>query len=249
MADKTGKFVWFECVTADSAKAQAFYGEVIGWKTQPFPMGEETYTMLAAGETPVGGYTAPEGPLAGAPPHWTSYVLVADVDATLKKITSAGGKILQPAFDVPGIGRMSQVADPQGASFWVMAGEEEGAPDAPATHGQFHWNELWARDADKVVPFYEKVLGYKSKAMAMPDGTYHVLEKGGLPRAGIMTAPPDAPSAWLPYVAVDDCDAAVERASKNGGSIQVPATDIPNIGRFAVFTDPNGATLAVIKPA
>jgi predicted enzyme related to lactoylglutathione lyase len=240
-----GKFVWFEHNTTDVGKAKGFYGELFGWGVQSLSMGETSYEMITAGETPIGGYVKLEG--KGAP-HWTSYVSVEDVDATAKKIVAAGGKVLAPAFDVPTVGRMSQVADPQGASFWIMRGTED-APDAPPAAGRFFWNELWARDGKKAAAFYRDVLGYTVKDAPMPDGTYHVLEAGGGPRAGIMTSPDaKAPPAWLPYVAVDDCDATLAKARKLGASIQLPATDVPEVGRFAVLRDPNGAAIAVIKP-
>lgn len=247
----SGKFVWFECVTSQVEKAKAFYAEVVGWKTQPFPMGKETYEMLTVGETPVGGYASPEDAAgAAAPSHWTSYMSVDDVDATAKKVVAEGGALLQAAFDVPEVGRMAKVADPQGASFWLMSSQDgNDAADAPPVQGHFTWNELWARDGDTAVRFYEKVFGYTSKAMPMPDGTYNVLEKDGVPRAGIMTSPlKNVPPMWLPYVAVDDCDAAMARAKKHGGAEHVPPTDIPDVGRFAILADTNGATLGVLKP-
>jgi predicted enzyme related to lactoylglutathione lyase len=98
------------------------------------------------------------------------------------------------------------------------------------------------------VRFYERSLGFTHTAMDMgPGGTYRVLEQGGAKRGGIM-AGPGAPS-WLPYVAVDDCDAAVKRATGNGGAVQLAPTDIPGIGRFAVIGDPLGARLAIMKSA
>jgi predicted enzyme related to lactoylglutathione lyase len=175
---------------------------------------------------------------------------VDDVDATAKKIKAAGGKVMGEPIDVPTIGRMVEVADPQGASFWIMRGEGDDAADAPSTQGRFHWNELWARDGEAVVAFYEKIFGYAVKSMEMPTGTYHVLEKDGVPRAGIMTSPSkDVPPMWLPYVAVDGCDATVTRAKKLGAAVHAPASDIPDIGRFAVLGDPNGAAFAVIQPS
>ena len=250
MARLTGKFVWFECVTAKAERAKAFYGEVFGWKTQPFTIASESYEMVTVGEKPVGGYASPGDDAKSAPPHWVSYVSVDDVDATAVKIKAEGGALLEGPFDVPEVGRMARVADPQGAVFWLMRGSGDDEPDAPAKHGEFYWNELWTRDAEAAVRFYERVLGYSSKATPMQDGTYHVLEKEGVPRAGVMTAP-DAkmPPMWLPYVAVDDCDATVARAEKQGGKVHMPPTDVPSIGRFAVLADSNGATFAVIKPA
>ena len=248
MARLSGKFVWFECVTSEVSKAKAFYGDVVGWKTQSFPMGDRSYEMLLAGEKQVGGYSSPE---AGERPHWTSYLSVDDVDAAATRVKAEGGAVLVPAFDIPDVGRVAKVADPQGASFWIMTGAGDDAEDAPATTpGTFHWNELWARDAEKAVRFYEKAFGFTSKTMPMPEGDYHLLEAGGVPRAGVLkSTKPEVPPMWLPYVAVDDCDAAAARAKKLGGAIHLEPTDIPDIGRFAILGDVNGATFAVIKPA
>jgi predicted enzyme related to lactoylglutathione lyase len=58
-----GKFAWFELVSSDAKKAQAFYGEVLGWKVAPFPIGAFTYEMILAGDTVdtmIGGYAAPK---------------------------------------------------------------------------------------------------------------------------------------------------------------------------------------------
>jgi hypothetical protein len=89
--------------------------------------------------------------------------------------------------------------------------------------------------------------------MEMGDqGTYHLLTSAdGKPRAGVFESKgaEAPPPMWLPYVAVDDCDQAVERAQQLGArAVPMPPTDIPGVGRFAVLLDPFGAALAVIKP-
>jgi predicted enzyme related to lactoylglutathione lyase len=251
-----GKFVWFECVTRDLAKSQAFYGEVLGWKVESFPMGPgASYDMIRAGaskDDTIGGWTALEAK-DPRPPHFISYVSVDDVDATLVAVTKAGGTIAAPAFDVPTVGRMAAVIDPTGAAFMLYSGASgDDAPDEPGWKaGRFYWNELLTDDPAKALAFYKAVFGYTSKDMDMgPMGTYYVLEKGGIPRGGIMkTQMPGAPSNWLPYVAVDDADATAQRVTRNGGKVIVEPSDIPGIGRFAVATDPQGATFAVIRPA
>jgi predicted enzyme related to lactoylglutathione lyase len=78
-----GKFVWFELVSRDTKKAQAFYGEVLGWKVEPFPMGDFAYEIIHAGDTMIGGYAAPKSDRQ--PSHWISYVSVEDVDATANR--------------------------------------------------------------------------------------------------------------------------------------------------------------------
>src|SRR5205814_6227232 len=77
-----GKFVWFEHVSRDAKKAQGFYGEVLGWRVQPFAMGAETYEMIYAGDDMQGGYAEPDSDRA--PAHWISYVSVDDVDGAAR---------------------------------------------------------------------------------------------------------------------------------------------------------------------
>jgi predicted enzyme related to lactoylglutathione lyase len=248
MPQLIGKFVWFEHVSARPADAQRFYGEVLGWKAESFPVGPETYDVIKAGDAIVGGYTRPQ---ESEPAHWISYVSVADVDATGKAIEQAGGRVLAPPFDVPGIGRMAPVADPSGARFYLFRGHDgNDTPDeAQPRAGGFHWNELWTTDDAKALAFYEKTLGYTHEDMDMgPQGTYRVLHASGAPRAGILADAAAAPH-WLPYVTVDDCDAALARAMRAGGKLEIPGTEVPGVGRFGVFRDPQGARLAVIKPA
>src|SRR5206468_3447990 len=97
-----GKFVWFEHVSKDAKRAQAFYGEVLGWKVASFPMGSYTYEMILAGDTMdtmIGGYAAPK--TAGQPAHWASYVSVEDVDAAAKAALANGGRVVEEPFDTP----------------------------------------------------------------------------------------------------------------------------------------------------
>ena len=79
-------------------------------------------------------------------------------------------------------------------------------------------------------------------------GTYYTLEAGGKPRAGVLAKPmPQAPHAWLPYVAVANADATVDKAKRLGATPIVPPTDIPTVGRFSILVDPNGAALGILQ--
>ena len=244
MAYKHGNFVWFELITPDVGKAKAFYPETIGWATSEMDMGGFKYTMLTKNDAPQAGVVEPQMP--GVPPHWASYVSVADVDAAAKVAEAKGGKIIVPAFDIPNIGRTALVADPQGATLFLFKGTENDDNGSTA----FHWNELWAKDAKAVLPFYKAVVGYDVEEMSMGDMTYYVLEKDGRKCGGVMTSPiAEAPAMWLPYIAVDDADAVVARVKRQGGEVKKAPEDIPNIGRFAVLADNAGAVIAVITPA
>jgi predicted enzyme related to lactoylglutathione lyase len=249
MSHLPGKFVWFELVSKDAKKAQAFYGEALGWKVEAFPMGDFTYEMVKAPSGTVGGYAPPKSDRA--PSHWISYVSVADVDQTAKAAVAAGGKLVDAPFDVPGVGRMARIADPQGAELCLYRSADGDAADvAEAPAGTFCWNELHTSDPKKALAFYEQVFGYSHKDVDMgPAGTYHVLEKDGQMRGGVMTAEQGVPPMWLPYVAVSDTDQVAARAKKLGGKVHVEPADIPNVGRFAILGDPTGATIAVLKAA
>lgn len=246
-----GKFVWFELVSRDPKKAQAFYGEVFGWKTVPFPLGDFSYEMIYAGDTPdtmLGGYASPDNERQRA--HWIAYVSVEDVDTAAAAVAANGGKVVGAPHELPGVGRSARIADPQGAELCLFKSTTGDAPDALAPAGRFFWNELHTTDPKQALVFYEKVLGFTHESMDMgPEGFYYVLSKSGVGRGGVTGhLPSGIPPHWLPYVAVDDPDATIARARKLGATIRVAPEDIPGIGRFGVLQDPTGALLAVMKP-
>jgi uncharacterized protein len=253
MADRKtipGKFVWFELETNDTKRAQAFYGELLGWKTQAFPMGQFSYEMILAGETldtMIGGYAPPKGDRSSA---WIASVSVDDVDVAAKAAAANGGKVLEAPADVPTVGRSARIADPQGAEIHVFKSLRGDPPDGPADPGRFFWNELHTTDPVSAVAFYEKVVGYTHRSVDMgPGGTYHILSSGGVDRAGATNhLSPKLRPHWLPYVLVDDPDATLARAQKLGATLPMSPEDIPGVGRFGVIKDPTGAILALMKP-
>src|SRR5207249_11496216 len=119
-----------------------------------------------------------------------------------------------------------------------------------ASQGRFFWNELHTTDTATALAFYEKVVGFSSRAMDMgPGGTYYILEKNGVDRGGMTDQiAPGAVPYWLPYVFVDDPDATLDKAKKLGAATQFGPDDIPGIGRFGVLHDPTGAVIAIMKP-
>jgi predicted enzyme related to lactoylglutathione lyase len=243
-----GKFVWFDHVSKDSRRAQAFYGEVLGWKVRTVPVGEGTYDTICVGETMLGGYGPP---MTDVPSHWASAVSVDDVDAATRTAAAQGGRVLVPPSDIPNVGRHAVVEDPAGAVLSLFRnsnGDPADVEDAPPS--TFFWNELHTPDPKKVIPFYEKVVGYQVRGMDMgPAGTYFIVSRGGVDRGGITHHGTEGvPSHWLPYVRVADPDATAARAQQHGGTIASPCMDIPDIGRFCVIADPTGAVIAVMNP-
>lgn len=116
--------------------------------------------------------------------------------------------------------------------------------------GRFVWHELMTTDTDAAIDFYSHVVPWKTQDSGMP--SYTLWTSGKYQAGGLMALPEDdasgTPPHWLVYVGTPDVDATVETAEKLGGKVLKPASDIPNVGRFAVLSDPQGATFAVFTP-
>ena len=115
-----GAFSWNELTTSDPAAAAAFYGPLFGWSIKDPDPAMGGYRTVSLGEAMIGGITGcPEG----APPmptQWGSYVTVSDLDATLAKCAGLGGKVIVSPIDIPNVGRMAVIMDPQGAGVNVI---------------------------------------------------------------------------------------------------------------------------------
>ncbi len=246
----TGRFVWFDYVAKDLAKAQGFFGELFNWKTQEIPTSDgKTYTMITLGTQTIGGYMpTPDG--APATGHWLPFLQVPDAKATCGHIASLGGKVHKTPERVGDFGQMAVVADPGGGVFalWQPV-KVEGHGDYIDKPGAWCWNELAAHDPQKSTAFYCQ-LGFVEQKMEMPEmGTYHVLNSDGKPRAGVMKSPmPEAPQAWMPYVQVQNVDQTIEKAKKLGAQVQLAPSDVATVGRLAIFIDPLGGWLGVLAP-
>jgi predicted enzyme related to lactoylglutathione lyase len=116
-----GSFYWNELMTRKPDAAKKFYGDTLGWTFEAMPMPEGSYWIAKMGGTTVGGMFTMSGPMfEGVPEHWFSYVGVDDVDARVKKISAAGGKVCREPFDIPNVGRIAIVQDPGGAMLGWM---------------------------------------------------------------------------------------------------------------------------------
>lgn len=118
------------------------------------------------------------------------------------------------------------------------------------TPGAFSWVELLTTDPAAAGTFYGELFGWELEDSPMGGRSYTVVKVQGQAVGGIMKmpaeAPPGVPPHWGAYVTVTDVDATVAKAESLGGQALVPAMDIPQVGRFAVIRDPQGAALAVI---
>ena len=117
--------------------------------------------------------------------------------------------------------------------------------------GRFIWHELMTTDPVAAGGFYSRVLPWRTQPSGMP--SYTLWMAGKTQTGGLMALPPDSvpgtPPHWLVYIGTPSVDASVTDAQRLGGKVLKGATDIPNVGRYAVLSDPQGATFAVYTPA
>lgn len=117
-----GRFHWNELMTRDVARAKKFYADALGWSFEAMPTdGGTTYWLAKMDGEPVGGLFDISGPeYKGVPESWMPYIAVDDVDVRVKKAIKAGAKVMKPAFDVPGVGRIVILLEPGGAGIGWM---------------------------------------------------------------------------------------------------------------------------------
>ncbi len=116
--------------------------------------------------------------------------------------------------------------------------------------GSFVWNELLAGDVPAAGKFYSELFGWEAVDVPMGPMNYTLLKQGGKNVGGLMKLPMEGvPPHWLAYVAVPNADATAAKAAATGGRVVASPFDVPEIGRLAVFLDPQGAAIAIIQPA
>ena len=121
-----GAFSWSELTTTDPAAAAAFYGSLFGWSVKEMGAEMGNYRVVGVGvgvgvgEQGVAGIMGMPPGAPPMPPNWGCYVTVTDLDAVLAKCVELGGKTLVPAMEVPTVGRMAVIQDPQGATLSLM---------------------------------------------------------------------------------------------------------------------------------
>ncbi|MBV6696278.1 VOC family protein [Kitasatospora aureofaciens] len=247
----TGSPCWIDLGSPDIPATADFYNKVFGWTFQS--AGPETggYGFFQLNGKAVGAV----GPLnEGDPSTWTTYFRVTDADVTVNAAEKAGGMVLVPPMDVMGEGRFAQLADPQGSRFAIWQAGSTTGLDAVSEDNTLVWSELHTTDQDAGFTFYQTLFGWRVENFEPSPGmSYRVIstsegDQQATSFGGIApTVQPNQPPAWTPYFAAADVDALVAKATAAGGSVLMPAEDVPNVGRIAWLADPHGAPFALIK--
>jgi predicted enzyme related to lactoylglutathione lyase len=248
---KQGTPSFVDLATTDEAGAITFYSGLFGWTEQANPMGpDQYYHMFSLKGSVVAGMYKLGSEMGDHPPYWATYITVDNADEAGQRAVAAGGKLAMEPTDVFTFGRMVLIQDPQDAFVALWQPKDHIGSQIVNEPGAVTWNELLTSDADSAAQFYSKALGVEIEKMPMPGMEYTLIKVDGNMVAGIMNKTPEmgpVPSHWAVYFAVDDTDAMVKKAESLGAKVMVPPQDIPEVGRFAVLQDPQGAVFNIIK--
>ena len=246
-----GRPVWYELMTTDTAAAEKFYKNVIGWTSAPFEGAPRPYTQFKRrNDVQVAGLTkTPDG--MNMPPFWAMYVAVPKLEDAVAHIKRLKGSEMSPVIDVPKVGRMQMMRDPQGAAFYIIQpASTDGPPEAAPEAGEASWHELMTTDASAAMKFYTDVFHWRpGDTMDMGDmGKYLMFNRPHGVIGGMMNKPPqmaNVPPNWAIYFRVPDLDAAVERIKVNGGKILNGPMEVPDGDRIVNAMDPQGAAFSL----
>lgn len=242
---------WVDAMFSDLEGAKSFYAEVLGWTFGETVEQYGNYTQAYADGKSVGAISSPM-PGADGPPAWNLYFATPDIEATARKIREGGGDLLMEPMKVGEFGTMVTAQDPSGVYFSAWQPDQHPGFEKIGETGAFCWAEVNTRDSDKADAFFPAVFPFEVKTMVDEQMDFKLWSVEGEPRLGRLKMtddfPPDLPPYINVYFAVDDCDAAIETATRLGGRVHFGPVDTP-FGRFASVGDPQGAGFSVIDPS
>jgi hypothetical protein len=240
---------WVDLFTSEPERAQEFYGRLFGWTAESAGAEYGGYINFSKDGQRVAGCMKNDG-TAGTPDLWSVYLATGDAKATVESAVDHGGQVLVPAMQVMELGTMAVVTDAGQAAIglWQPALHPGfglvGEPGTPS------WFELYTRDYEAAVRFYEEVFSWDTHVMsATTEFRYTTLGEGDSALAGIMDGsgflPEGVPAHWEVYFGIEDTDAALTQVTKLGGSVLMGPDDTP-YGRLAQAADPTGAIFKLV---
>ncbi|MEV5613963.1 VOC family protein [Streptomyces sp. NPDC052225] len=245
---------WADLSTTDTDAARLFYEGLFGWSSRvvadPAAGG---YGMFRLGGED-GPQVAGVGPVMNPqqPPAWLPYFQTSGVEAVTSRVTGNGGRVVAGPMGVMEQGRLAVCQDPAGAAFGLWEPLEHAGFETVNEPGSFCWFELLTRDGKGAVDFYQSILGWGAPQRPFGEGGVYtdwtVADEpfGGMIDMSTGNFPPEVPSYWNLYVAVDDPDATAARCAELGGRVLVEPSSM-EAGRFAILTDPQGAAFSIMR--
>lgn len=249
---EVGHVVWHDLLTNDVARAKRFYAELLGWEYQiehasdfVWKSGEADYPLIMSGGEAHGGFVDPGQDMHAS---WVAYIAVEDVDTAVAKAKLLGATVIRKPFDTPGVGRSAVIQDLQGAIICLHVATH----NFPSPKGTFLWDELITEDAQLAKIFYSELFAWQTNSVVRdPMGSYTLLkcddntDAVGVMMRSLGTA---GSAAWVTYLATDNVKSTVAKAKNLGAISHIEATDVPDVGQFAILTDPTGAMFGLLSP-
>jgi len=245
----TGKFIWFDLATFEIDKEKEFYRSVFGWTFHPISKTNDQYAIISNGKRNVAGIFSIKSS-AGAKPGalWIGLMSVVDPVKSVNLAKQSGGIVHTPPKYIANRGKYALIRDPEGALFGILKASSGDPPDGTVGIDEFLWMDLFVKDQKKAGDFYQKLANYEIESRDIQDGKRLVLNSFGRARAGIVPLPQDVDKAgWLPYVRVASIEATLKKVVAAGGFIMVPPQPDLYDGNLAIFSDPQGGVLGIIK--
>lgn len=249
-----GRLMWTELMTTDIEAAKAFYTKVVGWSITSFDGMGAPYSMWTRPDGgSMGGVMAlaEEHKSHGIPPHWIMYIGASKLEDAVSRVEALGGKAVTPVIDVPKVGRVRVMNDPQGAMFSLYEAVTPPTElEQDCKPGDVSWMELMTTDSAAALTFYQEQFGWRNTDnMEMgPMGTYRMFGRHLGSMGGIMTKPKEmanVPSNWGLYFLVPDVPAAIGRVTANGGTVLNGPMDVPGGDTIVNCMDPQGAAFSL----
>ena len=249
-----GKVVWRDLLTNTPEASRRFYGELFGWEfEQPrifIGVGAgDSYMLIRHNGRLIGGMvdTKALGKTENIS-QWITTISVADIDAAVGRVATAGGKVVNAPESIGDRGRMAVIEDSTGALFAMIETKGGDPADAEPENNGWLWDELWTGDVEGATGFYQAVLGFQhtDHAIEDTDRNYRVLKYADQPRAGVLQNPFEGERpVWVNYIRVEDPAAMTARVGGLGGRVLVEAQARPIGGKVAVIAGPSGAGVAL----
>lgn len=256
-SNQAGGYIWYELMTTDAQGAKEFYDAVIGWNIGEDLADHNGYRMIGRSDGKFAGGVLPltdEMIQHGARPTWLGYIHVEDVDQAAREIEQAGGKTLMK-HDIPNVGRIAMVTDPQGAPFYIMkpvppANDPHAQSDvfSPSAEQRVGWNELSTSDPAAARRFYSDQFGWTSEDF-MPmgeNGEYRFFKRGDVTIGALAGTTDGQPPHWRYYFRVPSILQAKQAAEEKGATIRMGPHEVPTGEWILIGSDPQGAEFALV---
>lgn len=249
-----GEPAWLELSSTDLARAQHFYGELLGWQFEDRGPDYGGYHLITVDDVVVGGGLEITDDMRelDATDGFGIYLATGDIAETVAKAERHASEVVLPPMAVAEHGQMAYLIDPVGSDFGLWQSEDLQTLARDRAGGVCWW-ELMTRHYDDAVRFYGDVFGVDVVPIGeqVGSGRYSTIAVDGRQVAGICDASAfigeeSGPSFWRIYLGVRNLDEALAKVGELGGKVLDGPFD-SDYGRIATVSDDQGAHFQLLE--